>query len=51
MLCGRSCVANRVDAYGYLVDLFTSLPYANIADTYEAFLPWNLGKPGRDVST
>jgi transposase len=46
----QTCVANRVDAYRYLVDLFTALPYAKTADDYEALLPWNLGKPERDAS-
>jgi len=46
----QTCVANRIDAYRYPVDLFTSLPCANTADSYEALLRRNLGKPEQDVS-
>jgi transposase len=37
-------VANRVNAYRYLVDLFAALPCANSADDFEAL---NRGKPER----
>jgi transposase len=46
----QTCVANRIDSYRYLVDLFTALPYAKTVDDYEALLPWNLGKPEREAS-
>ncbi|OXC75348.1 Mobile element protein [Caballeronia sordidicola] len=36
-----------IDIYRYLVDLFKALPYAKVADDYEALLPWKLGKPAR----
>ena len=47
----ETCRANDIDAYQYLIDLFTALPYANSADDYEALLPWNLGKPPRSTDT
>jgi transposase len=41
----QTCVANRIDIYPYLVDLFRVLPYAKTVEDYEALLPWKLGKP------
>ena len=46
----QTCVANRVDAYRHLVDLFTALPYAKTVGDYDALLPWNLAKRERDAS-
>jgi transposase len=43
----ETCKANDIDIYRYLVDLFKALPYAKVADDYEALLPWKLGKPAR----
>lgn len=43
----QTCVANRIDIYAYLVDLFKALPLAKTAEDYEALLPW---KPGKLVS-
>lgn len=38
----ETCKANRVEPYGYLVELFKALPLANTGDDYEALLPWRL---------
>ncbi len=38
----ETCKANSVEPYGYLVSLFKALPLANIADDYEALMPWRL---------
>ncbi|WP_144021109.1 transposase domain-containing protein, partial [Caballeronia sordidicola] len=43
----ETCKANDIDIYRYLVDLFKALPYAKVADDYEALLPWKLGTPAR----
>ncbi|WP_353553164.1 IS66 family transposase [Paraburkholderia terrae] len=40
----QTCMANRVDVYQYLVDLFKALPHARTVEDYEALLPWKLGK-------
>ena len=37
-------MANRIDVYQYLVDLFKALPHAKTVEDYEALLPWKLGK-------
>lgn len=41
----QTCVANHIDIYPYLVDLFKALPNAKTVEDYEALLPWKLGKP------
>ncbi|SPS02978.1 hypothetical protein CBM2634_U540004 [Cupriavidus taiwanensis] len=37
--------ANCIDAYRYLVWLFTKLPLATTADDYAALLTWAMPKP------
>ncbi|CAB3775249.1 transposase domain-containing protein [Paraburkholderia humisilvae] len=41
----QTCIANRIDSYAYLVDLFKALPYAKTLEDYEVLLPWKLGTP------
>lgn len=36
----ETCRANGVEPYAYLKHLFTVLPLAQMADDYEALLPW-----------
>jgi transposase len=43
----ETCKAGNIDAYQYLTEMFTALPYANTADDYEALLPWNLQPVGQ----
>jgi transposase len=38
----RTCKANSIDPYQYLIALFKGLPHAHTADDYEALLPWRL---------
>ncbi|WP_157657940.1 IS66 family transposase, partial [Burkholderia ubonensis] len=40
----QTCIANHIDVYRYLVDLFKALPHAKTAEDYDALLPWKLGR-------
>ncbi|KVD77994.1 hypothetical protein WS62_29655 [Burkholderia sp. ABCPW 14] len=40
----QTCLANHIDVYQYLVDLFKALPHAKTAEDYEALLPWKQGR-------
>ena len=41
----ETCKANRIDPFGYLVNLFRLLPRAQTVDDFEALLPWRLAQP------